>query len=128
LTNHSVYETCQQSDGSPVQDTGHIISPSENLALVTVYCQSGITRFYLENTDGSQFKQLTDFSIESLGGGGNWSPDEKYIVMIIESREGGKADLYLFDIQKILNDPTTKPVQLTTDGAWKFGAVWQPSP
>jgi Tol biopolymer transport system component len=120
---------CTKQGDLFLQETGHTISPDKTRAFVNVHCFDDVTWFYLENTDGSQFVQLTDFSvigpvIESA----NWSPDSKYVTMTIASRDGGTADIYLFDIQKMLNDPSTQPVQLTTDGAMKYGAVWQPNP
>jgi Tol biopolymer transport system component len=112
-----------------IQNTSHVISPDGKNAFVTIRCNEGVTWFYLENANGSEFKQLTDFSItDQQIATGSWSPDGKYILVRIENWEGTSAELYLLDIQKMLNDPSVQPVQLTTDGAWKYGAVWQPVP
>ena len=62
----------------------------------------------------------------------NWSPDGKYIIMTsavaFPNNRSAYMDFYLFDIEKMLNDPSTKPVLLTVDGIWTNGAVWQPMP
>jgi hypothetical protein len=50
------------------------------------------------------------------------------VTLTIASQDGRTADIYLFDILKMLNDPSTQPIQLTTDGAMKYGAVWRPNP
>jgi hypothetical protein len=42
--------------------------------------------------------------------------------------DADKSDLYLFDIEKMLNDPSTQPIRLITDEAVKFEAIWQPQP
>lgn len=119
-------QTCNTRGFPMAQGTTHTVSPSKGQAFVTVHCD-GTTGFYLENADGSQFVQLTDFSIGDIVnplGDFNWSPDEKYVIVTIANRN--RQDLYLFDIQEMLNDPSTQPIQLTTDGAPKYGAVWQP--
>ena len=107
------------------QETNHILSPNREQAFVTVHCD-GKTRFYLENAGGSQFVQLTDFSVvdSAQALGFIWSPDERYVIATISNRRG--QDIYRFDIQEMLKDPSTQPVQLTNNGTMKYGAVWQP--
>jgi Tol biopolymer transport system component len=122
---------CNKNSDRFLQDTGHTISPDEMRAFVTIYCSEGTTWFYLENSDGSQFVQLTDFSIinpEQTIGSATWSPDGNYVTVTIASRNGDTADIYLFDIQKMLSDPSTDPIPLTTDGAIKYVANWRPNP
>jgi Tol biopolymer transport system component len=124
-------ERCTEAGRPNLQETEHTVSPSGKQAFVTVHCNEGVTWFYLENSDGSQFVQLTDFSVPDPSRviDTSWSPDGKYVTVIIYRFQGNQyigVDLYLFDIEKMLKDPSVKPIQLTTDGAMKYGAVWQP--
>ena len=125
---------CKKQGDRFLQGTGHMISPDETRAFVTVYCFDGVTWFYLENADGSQFVQLTDFSVtdpSQVIRDLSWSPDGKFVTAIIGRTESDKlvdVDLYLFDIDKMLNDPSMQPIQLTADGKMKYGAIWQPQP
>ena len=73
--------------------------------------------------------QLADFAAElAYVGDQAWSPDEKYVIISITNQENSKKDLYLFNIEKMLEDPSTEPIRLTMDEAMKYGAVWQPRP
>ena len=117
--------------GDPfLQETAHRISPDGAHAFVMVSCFEGPTWFYSENADGSEVKQLTDFSVARSSQilDRAWSPDGKYVVLTIAESGGDKTDIYLFDIEKMLRDPLTQPVRLTTDEATKYGAIWQPIP
>lgn len=119
-------EKCAQPNDPFVEDSAHVISPDGQQAFVTIHCGEGVTWFYLENSDGSQFVQLTNFSIANPAtvSGINWSPDGKAVVVTIPSAQG--TNLYRFDIQEMLNDPSTQPVPLTTDDTVKYWAIWQP--
>ncbi len=89
------------------------------------------------NEDGSVIHQVgtshyNDFQLLKVG----WSPDSKYVAIIITGHtltpDGYETltetgDIYLFDIQRILKDPSAQPIQLTTDGGGKrWGPKWQP--
>ncbi|GEM_PF-1919253 len=121
-------EICKTPSDSTLQETSHFISPDKKLSFVSVYCGdgSGTVSFFLMNEDGTEIHQLgkpvTNGS--SLSGDVSWSPDGKYVSMIIAGRKD--QDIYLFDIEKMLNDPSAESIQLTTDGAIKYGVVWQP--
>ncbi|HEX9839089.1 MAG TPA: hypothetical protein VGA72_07075, partial [Anaerolineales bacterium] len=80
--------------------------------------------------DGSEFRQLTNFSVKTAQVlERSWSPDGSYVIMTIATNEdGSKTDLYRFDIEKMLKDPSTQPIQLTTSEAVEYEAVWQPNP
>lgn len=102
-------------------------SPDGDHGFVSVYCEGGSTNFFLVNSDGSEIEQLgatldnvtpLPFSV--------WSPDGKYVIVSIAGRQD--QELYLLDIEKMKNDPSAQPVQLTTDGTIKYGATWQPQP
>ena len=119
---------CKERGDQYIQETGHTISPDGTRAFVPVYCFDGTIWFYLENTDGSAFTQLTDFSVASSSVlERDWSPDGKYVIMTIANEDSTKTDLYLFDIEKMLQDPSTQPIQLTTGGVANE-PVWQPIP
>lgn len=78
-------------------------------------------------SDGSVITQLLDNSItDQLVDGASWSADSKSIILDLGNNQTGKSDLYLIDIQKAESDPSIKPVRLSTDNAWKYGATWQP--
>jgi Tol biopolymer transport system component len=122
---------CQKGGDRFMQDTSHIISPDGARAFVIVHCGEDVTWFYLESASGSNFVQLTDFSIpahEQVIYSANWSPDGKYVIMTIANKDNDKTDLYLFDLEKMLKDITTQPIRLTTDETVKFEAIWQPQP
>jgi hypothetical protein len=57
----------------------------------------------------------------------SWSADGRYVIVSIANKDGGATDLYLFDIQKMSNDPSTQPIQVTKTGVWKYGATFQPN-
>jgi Tol biopolymer transport system component len=113
-----------------LHDADHVASPDGKHLFVIVNCNEGLAWFYLVNADGSQIRPLanistpTSWQVADL----SWSLNGKYVTVAIASREGDGADLYLFDIEKMLIDPSTKPIQLTTDGTMKYGTVWQPQP
>jgi len=120
---------CNQSGDPFMQETTHIVSPDGTHAFVTVHCSDGLIWFYYENADGSQIKQLTDFAGKTAELGSRvWSPDGKYVILSLTDPENTKADLYLFNIEKMLTDPSTQPVRLTSDEAMKYEAAWQPAP
>jgi WD40 repeat protein len=102
-------------------------SPDGDHGFVSVYCEGGSTNFFLVNSDGSEIEQLgaTLDNITPLPFSA-WSPDGRYVIVSIAGRQD--QELYLLDIEKMKNDPSTQPIQLTTDGAGKYGAAWQPRP
>lgn len=121
-------EICKTPGDPNLQETSHFISPDKKHSFVSVYCgdDNGSVSFFLMNEDGAEIHQLgiPITNTNSIPGDVSWSPDGKYVTMPIADRQN--QDIYLFDIEKMLNDPTTQPVQLTTDGAMKYGATWQP--
>jgi hypothetical protein len=120
---------CQKRGDPFMQDTGHTVSPDGTRAFVPVFCSEGRLWFYLESTDGSDFRQLTDFSVETTSVlERTWSPDGKYVIMTVTGSDQTKTDFYLFDIEKMLKDRSTQPIRLTADEVMKYGIVWQPAP
>ena len=120
---------CEKPGDRFMQDTNHVLSPDETRAFVTVHCSEGTTWFYFEDSTGAEFKQLSDFILSDPYQfiEANWSRDGKYVIASIASRNGGTTDLYLFDVQKMLNDRTAQPIQVTKTGVWKYGATFQPN-
>jgi len=90
---------------------------------VSVNCENGWTSFYLVNSDGSEIKQL-GAALENMSAlpFPAWSPDGKHVIVTIADIKG--EHLFRFDS----DNPSAKPVQLTSDGISNHGAVWQPSP
>ena len=129
LSSWTFAEKCKKPSDPYLEDTQHIISPDGKYAFVTVHCWEGLFWSYLESADGSVFTQLTGMSTFSPSGL-MWSPDGKFIVFTIDSASGGtpSSNMYFLELEKMLNDPSTKPIQLTTDGAPKHGVTWQPQP
>jgi TolB protein len=105
-------------------------APDESKALIVIPCQSGDTWFYVNTMDGLEIRKLTDFKLDATKKAleWRWSPNGKYGIMVLTNSDYSKADLYLFDVEKMLQDPSTLPIQLTTDEAVKMNVVWQPAP
>jgi Tol biopolymer transport system component len=129
LQSWDVRGDCKQRGDQYLQETSQAISPDGQYAFITVYCNDGYLQFYFANADGSEFKQLTDLSIEtSINYRGVWSLDGKFVMIPITNKNGTTTDFYLFDIEAMLRDSSAQPLQLTTDGAAKDEIVWQPNP
>jgi dipeptidyl aminopeptidase/acylaminoacyl peptidase len=123
-------EICKTPGDPNLEETSHLISPDKKHSFVSVYCgdDNGSVSFFLMNEDGTEIHQLGKpvTNTNSISGDVSWSPDGKYVSMTIVDRQN--QDIYLFDIEKMLNDPSMQPIQLTTDGAMKYGVTWQPQP
>jgi Tol biopolymer transport system component len=127
LTPWNFSDICKTPIQPLMEETTHTISPNGQQDFVALNCPEGITHFFLMNADGTEIHPLGEAlpnSLTLMAPYIAWSPDEKYVIVTIANRN--KQDLYLFDIQEMLKDPSAKPVQLTTDGVLKYGAVWQP--
>ena len=82
----------------------HFISPDRKHSIVSVYCGDGTTSFLLMNEEGTEVHQLgASFAKPSQAGDISWSSDGKYVIVAIAGRQD--QELYLFDIEKMLNDP-----------------------
>lgn len=123
-------DICKTPGDPNLLKTSHTISTDKKHDFVSVYCgdDKGSVSFYLMNEDGTETHQLgkpitnTNFIPFDV----SWSSDGKYVTVPIADRQD--QELYLFDIEKMKNDPSMQPIQLTTDGAPKHGATWQPQP
>ena len=119
---------CEKPVSDPfMPDTFHSVSPDRNHAIVVVFCGEG-AQFYLENADGTQVDQVrTPIPGQSQVNELTWSPDGKHVIVTTSTDSStNSTNLFRFDVQEMLNDPSVKPIQLTTDDAWKYGVVWQP--
>jgi hypothetical protein len=77
------------------------------------------------NSDGTKIQQLGESLAKPLQATDmEWSSDGSHVLVTVASNKG--TELYRFDIQEMLNDPTIQPVQLATDSVIIYGAVWQP--
>jgi len=123
----SFHKKCKESSW----DTHFSPSPDNKLAFVTMFC-SNISYFFLANDDGKIMQSVGDASYEyGQTTQVSWSPDGKYVARVIWHSINyiSHEDIYLFDIEKTLADPSTQPIQLTTDGVDKpWGPKWQPIP
>jgi Tol biopolymer transport system component len=131
FTSWSSADVCRGSGDRFIPSNWTSTALDESKALIVIPCQSGKTWFYVNPMDGSQIRKLTDFSLDGVNGGPewSWSPDGKYGIMTISDPNGEQgAEFYLFDIEQMLNDSSVQPVQLTSDKAMKYGVVWQPVP
>lgn len=128
ISSFPFYKKCEDS----IWDTYFSFAPDKKSAFVTAFC-SNTTSFFLVNDDGSVVQQIGDIQydfVETTKVG--WSPDGKYVARVISYLTPNyrtEEDIYIFDIQRILIDPSLQPMQLTTDGAIKsWGPIWQPIP
>jgi TolB protein len=124
------FDVCGHGGDQFIPMASYLAAPDGNRALIVIPCNSGTTRFYIDPMDGSEIRKLTDFT---LGQSGQiidltWSPDEKVAIVAIPDGNEGRADIYRFDIDKMLSDPSVQPVRLTTDEAMKYDTTWQPVP
>jgi Tol biopolymer transport system component len=121
-------DICKTPGDPNLLKTNHTISTDGKHDFVSFYCgdDNGSVSFFLMNEDGTEIHQLgiPITNTNSIPGDVSWSSDGKYVTMPIANRQD--QELYLFDIEKMLNDPSVQPIQLTTDGAMKYGATWQP--
>lgn len=123
-------DICKTPGDPNLLKTSHTISPDGKHDFVSFYCgdDNGSVSFFLMNEDGTEIHQLgkpimnTNFIPFDV----SWSSDGKYVTTPIADRQD--QELYLFDIEKMKNDPSVQPIQLTTDGIMKYGATWQPQP
>jgi Tol biopolymer transport system component len=122
------YRKCDDS----IWDTYFSLAPDKKSAFVTAFC-SNTTSFFIVNDDGTIAQQIGDTQydyVETTKAG--WSPDGKYVAKVISYLTPNfktEEDIYLFDIQRSLKDPSLQPMRLTTDGAIKnWGPIWQPIP
>jgi Tol biopolymer transport system component len=126
LSPWSFSELCNSRDPL-VQETFHIPSPDKQQDFVSLLCPEGNNYFFLMNTDGTEIHQLGEPLAKPLQiNAMEWSPDGKFVIATILNTNNESTELYRFDIEEMLKDPFTKPIQLTTDGTMKYGAVWQP--
>jgi Tol biopolymer transport system component len=122
-----------QCQKPPIQDiTGGVESsllpsPDGLYAMGDVICGDGRTAFSLASNDGSSVKPLFDATLPTALLEAHWSPDGQYILIDMGNSQSYNGDVYLVDLVKTLQDPSTRPIRLTTDGA-STNAVWQPIP
>jgi dipeptidyl aminopeptidase/acylaminoacyl peptidase len=120
---------CKKSTGNMILgEASNNSSPDGLHGLVGVWCDDGSTSFYFVNNDGSKIIQLFGANIPSQFIDANWSPDGQNIVITLGNNQTGNSDFYLINVNKILQDPSIQPIQLTNDKAWKYDASWQPQP
>lgn len=119
-------DTCQNPNAMHLGDDINKISSDGGFILLSVNC-AGRQQIHLINADGASFgiPVSTDFDFSSIYDIGGWSPDGKFFLMGVSNAQSG-TDLYLFDIESLLTNPSTKPIRLTSDASIKFEAVWQP--
>lgn len=115
---------CKPSDKQVTFDLQK--SPDDKHGFVSVDCGDGTSAFYLANAVGDEIQQLGGAFEGTPLPFAVWSPDGKYVAMAIANKRS--QELYLFDIEEMLTDPSAQPTQLTTDKAYKYSAVWQPRP
>ena len=115
-----------QATGDALISTSHVIAPDKKQAFVMINCEKS-NWFYLENEDGSKIEPLNGSIDASLGLLPQWSLDGKYVSIITFNYKDPFADttVYLFDIEKMLKDPSTQPIQttlnMTVSGKLVFG-------
>lgn len=78
------------------------------------------TSIYIFNSDGSEYKQITDGSFMDEEGDPAWSPNNQYIAFI--SNRDGDYDIYL------VKPDGSGLLQLTNDDEMDTSPIWQPKP
>jgi len=117
---------CDSTD-SLAQETFHIASPDKQHDFVGLLCPDGNSYFFLMNTDGTEIHQVGKALAQPLQVNAmEWSLDGKFVIATILNINNETTELYRFDIQEMLKNPSASQTQLTTDGTMKYGAVWQP--
>jgi len=90
----------------------------------------GIEDIFTINANGSNQTNITNIPARDILPA--WSPDGKYVAKVISYLTPNfttEEDIYFFDIQRSLKDPSLQPIRLTTDRATKnWDPVWQPVP
>jgi len=126
LSPWSFSELCNSTDPL-VQETFYIPSPNKQHDFVGLLCPDGNNYFFLMNTEGTEIHQLGELFAKPLQVNAlEWSPEGRFVIATILNTNNESTELYRFDIQEMLNNPSTKPVQLTTDGTMKYHATFQP--
>jgi hypothetical protein len=132
FTSWNSSEVCRGTGDQFIPSNWTSTAPDESKALIVIPCQSGKVLFYVNPLDGSEIRKLTDFFLDGAKGGGptwSWSPNGKYGIMTISNPDAEQeSDLYLFDVEQMLKDPSTQPIRLTEDNTTKNEVVWQPAP
>lgn len=102
-------------------------APDGKHGIVSVNCEDSSSSVFLVNSDGSEIKQLNAAldNVTPLPFPA-WSPDGKQLLLALSDQR--KVEYYRLDIENMLSDPSAQLIQLTTDGGYKYGAVWQPRP
>lgn len=122
-------ELCILPNDSDQQETSHFISPDKRHSFFSLACRVGKepASYFLLNEDGTEIHRLgmPIANANSLPGDVSWSTDGKRVIATIATPQG--MDFYRFDIETMLNDPSTNPIRLTTNGGLKYGAAWQPT-
>jgi hypothetical protein len=130
FTSWNSSEVCRGTGDQFMPSNWTSTAPDESKALIVIPCQSGEAWFYVNPLDGSPVRKLTDFSLDDARGGGPmwiWSPDGKYGIMLASSPGGGQgSDLYLFDVEQMLKDPSLRPIRFASGEG--INAAWQPVP
>jgi Tol biopolymer transport system component len=102
-------------------------SPNGKKLLIAAQCSDDTTWLYLENSDGTQISQLTNYPLRNFQTL-TWASDGKSLIFSADLEAPGNLDLYLLDLQSALKDPSNRPIRLTTSGFSETNPDWQPGP
>jgi Tol biopolymer transport system component len=117
----------------PSCTSGNLISSPDGTRMLIRFpigCTSE-GQLFIVNSDGINFRELLKLKNLNLSPGEwisqvNWSPDGKFIVFV--AGKDPNQDIYILDIDKALQDPSTLPIRLTDNTIMDNSAVWQPKP
>jgi Tol biopolymer transport system component len=113
------FEKCELAD-EPQYGATYQRSSNGNLVIAAL-CPGGEWWLYWSNPDGTLVKQLLDAPIvaEDLSFSTvAWSPDDKFITFNVISND--LMNIYMLDVAAALNDPSTQPIKVTTNGGKLF--------
>lgn len=115
------------STNSLMKETFHFPSPDKQYDFVGLLCPEGNSYFFMMRTDGNEIHQVGKPLAQPLQVNAmEWSSDGKFVIATILNLKNESTELYRFDIQEMLNNPSASQTQITVDGAFKWGATWQP--
>jgi len=86
---------------------------------------------FIVNSDGTNFMELLNLKNLNLSPGEwisqvTWSPDGKFVVFV--AGKDPYQDIYILDVDKTLQDPSTQPIRLTDNSIMDNSPIWQPKP
>lgn len=124
------HQTCKTTTGNILNEH---ISPNERFSIVSDSCAGGFDLYLADREATTPEKRLTHLlrlPLSTYGQGANnaylpirWSPDGRWL-----SYDDDRGSTYLLDIEKVMQDPATKPSILIQPKFYTIPSGTYPSP